>query len=133
MGKLINNLTIPRDKMSIDQHCLEGNIPAEEFIDFLSGHEPMDPNKVKRGDYLVSPPGWTGKGGLRTEEVKVVGHIESGDFLTKGGTTGPISGNIFLRLVPEADPLLLMGGTVYGGPGSVHEYLGMYPRVVMKK
>ena len=76
--------------------------------------------------------GYTGKGGLRTEEVKVVDYIDPGDFLTKGGTTGPISGNIFLRLVPGADPILLMGDRISTGQGSVHDYLNMYRQIFMQ-
>jgi len=133
--KFINRLAILRAKMSIEEHCREGEVPVGELVDTFLKQTPIDADGLRLGDYLVLPVSRLPYGsGLRTEEIVKIGdgnippvggrYVEPGDFLTRDGTTGPISGNLYLRL--GQPPIILRGDKLPTSPDSAVGIIGFY-------
>lgn len=106
-------------KVTLKQRCLEGKIPIDEFIYFGAFAKTKKTSLLKVGDYLVSPS-MSGTS-LDIEEIAELNYLEQGDFRTVKGTTGPISGNVFIKIGKRDKSSLIEGDKPYRGPGSVYQ------------
>ncbi len=110
--------------ITIEQRCKEREIPIPEFIAFGVCKIPRRTHFLETGDYVVLAS--QVKRGLAVERIAEIGYLEAGDFRTDRGTTGPISGNVFIKTHSRGKPLkgpalIIEGDRLYIGPGSVYE------------
>ena len=114
--------------MNLAKQCEEGRIGIDEFIQFALCKRPMRTHVLKEGDYVVMPDPLP-RAQLLIEQVARIDYPEPGDFQTDKGTTGPISGNVFVKLnSPSIYPLpaLLEGDRMDRGRGSVYDSVNRY-------
>ena len=80
------------------ERCLrQGKMGMEGFIGFASTQRPMNHQLLKIGDY-VAVPNPLRADSVDLERVTEIDYLEKGDFCTSDGTTGPIRGNVFVRV-----------------------------------
>jgi hypothetical protein len=78
--------------------CLrQGKIGMEGFIGFVGTQRPMNHQLLKVGDY-VAVPNPLRADSIDLEKVAEIDYLERGDFRTSKGTTGPLRGNVFVRV-----------------------------------
>jgi len=83
--------------MNIKESCEQGRIEIGFLSEHLAWTRPTRIHLLKVGDYaLVSLPHI--KDYVRAEKVEELDSPEKGDFLTVRGTTGPINGNVFIKV-----------------------------------
>lgn len=114
--------------MNIAERCDEGRIDIGEFIEFALPKRSMRTQALKEGDYVVFPDPLP-RAHLLIEQVTKLDSPEPGDFTTSRGTTGPISGNVFLKINgPLGFPRyeLIEGDRLDKGHGSVYHSVNGY-------
>mgnify|MGYP001568329193 FL=1 len=119
--------------MNLPELCIKGEVTAEDFITLMKKDFPVPhrTNILSKGDYaLVRNP--VNKRIVRFERVEEIDYLEHGDFLTENGTTGPIKGNVFVKIDSEERPrgyLFMEGDDVSAGHsngsiyGQIRDYL----------
>lgn len=65
---------------------------------------------LKKGDYAIMPRRSSTSPIFTIDAVDELHYLEPGDFKTKGGVTGPVSGNLFIEKTNE---VLLLGSNIY--------------------
>jgi hypothetical protein len=72
---------------------------------------------------------------ISVDEVTELDSPEKGDFTTRRGATGPISGNVFISVNPNRFPtyMLIEGDNVELGNGSVYDSVRRYYDALIKK
>ena len=103
--------------ITLKQRCAKGKISVKEFFDFCAFKPAVRTCLLEVGDFLVTPN--PVKPGLNIERITDIDYLERGDFRAADGTTGPISGNIFIKLGKRRDYMIVEGDRPYAGPGSV--------------
>ena len=107
--------------MSLDQHCREGHLEDSEFVQLVAHQTPVGTEHLARGDYLIAPEMF--RSGFRAERIVQLGIGAEHDFRTVRGTTGPIEGNVYIKLPKPGQvstPILIRGDRAHGAePGSV--------------
>ncbi len=117
--------------MDLAGRLKEGSMPVAEFFGVIVGQRAWRTHVLKKGDYLVGT--CFGRDDVvRAERLAKLDSPEIGDFRTVGGTTGPISGNVFIKINPKGEypPYMLVEGDRIGEPncpapvyGLVSDYL----------
>jgi len=94
----------------IEQACKEGKIGIKDFSEFLIWKVPRRTHILDIGDYVVHPH-HTEKNIVCIEKIAELDSPEKGDFVTAKGSTGPIQGNIFIKIDKNRFPYhaLLVG------------------------
>lgn len=114
--------------MDLARCCKAGEIGIEEFCELL-GMRPRMTHFLKKGDYVVFPK-FGGKDILKLEMIAALDSPEEGDFITVRGSTGPINGNVFVKIQKgECPEYLLIEGDRIGEPGcptSVYDLVNAY-------
>ncbi len=114
--------------MNLAKRCNEGRIGFDEFIQFALGKRSMRTHALKEGDYVVMADP-VPRGRLLIEQVSKLDYLEVGDFLTSRGTSGPISGNVFIKVDNSLNPPryeLIEGDRLDKGHGSVSHSVNRY-------
>jgi hypothetical protein len=137
----INRLAISKfkekikgEKMDLEKRCEEGTIGIGEFFEFAVCKRPVRTHALGKGvhtsnegDYAVLP--YVLRDDLLAlEKVTKLNCPEKGDFTTAKGTTGPINGNIFIKIKKGKFPeyLLIEGDNLSRGSGSVYGLMQKY-------
>jgi len=102
--------------MSLERYCKEGKIEIGQFFEFVAWRMPRRTHLLDAGDYVVIPHPYQ-KDHVDVEEIAGLDSPERGDFVTVRGTTGPINGNIFIKINKGRYPEhLLIEGESIGKP-----------------
>jgi len=100
-----------------------------EFAKFAVGKSAFRTHCLDVGDYVISASP-VGKEELHIEKIAELGYAGENDFRTVRGTTGPISGCIFIKLRDKRKiimtPALIEGDSPYTGPGSVYRAVNQW-------
>jgi hypothetical protein len=108
---------------TIEQACKEGKIGIKDFFKFTAWKMPLRAHILDAGDYVILPH-HTEKNILLIEKIAELDSPEKGDFVTSKGTTGPISGNIFIKLAKnKPDYMLIEGDNINHVYSLVNKYL----------
>ena len=116
-------------KMDLEKRCKEGSIPVNEFFQFVVGAIPRRTHYLDVGDYVVIARPYQ-EDHINVEEIVGLNSPEKGNFITVQGTTGPISGNVFIKIDKKGFPkyLLIEGDNVDIGNRAVYDVLDNYLR-----
>jgi hypothetical protein len=102
--------------MDLEQSCREGRIRIREFFEFVAGRRAYRTHLLDVGDCVVSPC-FGREDVLALERISGLDSPEKGDFVTEGGITGPIRGNVFVKIKKGHFPeYLLIEGDGVGEP-----------------
>ena len=96
----------------------EGRVQIEDLFQVLL-HRTYRTHILREGDYVLSSPIFPEHepGILEAEKVRQVDYPEPGDFITDKDSTGPISGNVFVRVDENHfPPVFIMEGDHIGKP-----------------
>ncbi len=93
--------------MDLEKSCEKGAINMNEFFEFIAGRRVYRTHLLDRGDYVVIPHS-AREDVLVLEKIAELDSPEKGDFATVDGTTGPINGNIFIRIDKKGFPKYLL-------------------------
>jgi hypothetical protein len=100
---------------SLERSCKKGVLKIEEFIELL-GTGVRRTHFLEVGDYALSVR--FNNDVIITDRIAKLNSPEKGDFLTVRGATGPISGNVFIKINKKDFPkYLLIEGDKIGEPG----------------
>ena len=115
--------------MNLAKKCKEGTIKTDEFFEFAAWQRPRRTHLLNVGDYVVLSDIFQ-EDKLVIEKIAQLDYLEAGDFLTDKGTTGPISGNVFIKvdrkLISHRGTTLIEGDRLNYGPGSVYYSINKY-------
>ena len=113
----------------LEKACKQGEIRIADFVELLS-MRPRRTHLLKAGDYVVLSPVIGRRDILKIEEIARLDSPESGDFETVRGTTGPINGNVFIKIDKPGFPryLLIEGDRIgeSGCPTPVYDVINEY-------
>ena len=110
----------------IEQACKEGKIGIKDFSEFLIWKIPRRTHILDVGDYVVHPH-HTEKDIICIEKIAELDSPEKGDFVTTKGTTGPINGNIFIKIEKNKSPYnILLEGDNVGKDNPVYSLVKEY-------
>lgn len=88
--------------MSLEEDCKKGEIKIWDFTELL-GTIPRRTHLLEKGDFAVRT--CVGREDIvAVEEIVELNSPEEGDFTTDKGTTGPISGNVFIKIQKGDSP-----------------------------
>jgi len=107
--------------MTLRQICKKGNISVQDFIDFCAFKPARRTHLLEVGYFLVASS-LTGED-LKIEEIAEFDYLGENDFRTVKGITGPISGNIFIKLCGKKGYEIIEGDRPYLGEGSVYNMI----------
>lgn len=107
-------------KMDLKKSFKEGRIEISDFCELL-GMRPRRTHLLDVGDYVVlsciGAEDVYRRNVLTVERIVGLDSPEKGDFETAQGTTGPISGNVFIKIQKGKSPTyLLIEGDRIGKP-----------------
>ncbi|MEK6895725.1 MAG: hypothetical protein AABX48_04355 [Nanoarchaeota archaeon] len=112
--------------MNLPELCIKGEVNAEDFIklirkDFPAPHRT---NILSKGDYALIRNSLNRRI-VKLERVEEIDYLEHGDFLTENGTTGPIRGNVFVKIDSKSPYgyILMEGDDVSRGNGSAYDQI----------
>jgi hypothetical protein len=110
---------------TIRERCRAGEISVKEFVDFAQFKPAFRTHCLDVGDFVVRPSLFK-KGVLEIEKIAELEYLGEHDFRTVNGTTGPISGNLFIKINKKGDNFIggytiIEGDRPYTGPGSVYQ------------
>lgn len=112
--------------MNIEQRCKQGKMSVAEFIAFARC-KPLFRTHCLEEDisYFLYPDIFDDQI-LRLEKVTELDYLEKGDFITSKNTTGPISGNVFIKIGSNNQHMLIEGDRPYKGKDSIYEAVVNY-------
>ncbi|MBI2558912.1 hypothetical protein HYW20_06335 [Candidatus Woesearchaeota archaeon] len=113
--------------MNLVERCKEGGMEVGEFFEFAVSQRPRRTHLLDVGDYVVISNPFK-KDQVDIESIAGLDSLEKGDFITVKGITGPISGNVFIKMNKGKSPeyLLIEGDGVTGENGSVYDSMKEY-------
>lgn len=119
--------------MNLEEKCKEGRIEIDKFFEFIESKMAVRTHALDIGDYVVLAFPYQ-EDHVDVERIAELDSPEKGDFVTVQGTTGPISGNVFIKInkgkgrkFPEhPEYLFIIGDRVTADTGSVYELLNKY-------
>lgn len=102
--------------MDLKESCEKGRIEINNFFEFVVRQRPIRTHCLDSGDYVVLPHPYQ-EDHVDVEKIVGLNSPERGDFVTDRGTTGPISGNVFIKVNKGDIPkYLLIEGDRIGEP-----------------